>query len=117
MTNRRKRKSAILTDTPEKDALEAEYSKRKSAVKNLTGALSQKPASKGKSRKKAKKTSEVESDDEEECFCLVCLEPFSQSSSKEVWVQCTHCKLWAHELCTPGTPWYVCHNCDEDDDA
>lgn len=63
---------------------------------------------KGKNHKSAKEKSPEESEDEdEESFCLVCLEPFSNSSPKKVWVQCTVCKLWAHELCTPGTPWYV----------
>ncbi|KAJ8933909.1 hypothetical protein NQ314_013710 [Rhamnusium bicolor] len=64
--NRRKRKSAILTDTPSK-------------AKDLVGH-------------------DVSSDSsDEECVCLVCVEPFSNSASGEKWIQCTRCKLWSHK--------------------
>ena len=33
---------------------------------------------------------------------LVCSEPFSNSKSREKWVQCQMCKKWVHEQCTSG---------------
>lgn len=54
--------------------------------------------------------------DEEDTFCLVCLDRFSNSASKEKWIQCTECHMWAHEKCTDGDNHYVCHNCTSDED-
>lgn len=107
--NVRKGRSMVLTDTPEK--MEIEERKRaqelKKAKKSVLGA-----------RKKNKKPTNNQDDDddseEEESFCLVCLNAFSKSKSREVWVQCYECKLWSHEACTPGFPTYLCHNCDSD---
>jgi len=76
-----------------------------------------------RSAKKSKKSTPVDSsssEDDEETFCLVCMEPFSNSRSKEVWIQCTSCKMWAHELCTArdslANMFYVCDNCESDSD-
>ena len=75
-----------------------------------------------KGRRSSKKTKLVDSssEDDEDTFCLVCTEPFSNSKSKEVWIQCTRCKMWAHELCTSrdsiANMFYVCDNCDSDAD-
>ncbi|KAB0790058.1 hypothetical protein PPYR_15621, partial [Photinus pyralis] len=76
---RKKRKSAVLTDTPEKDELEAEQNSRKS---KKTKEIQKKKV------EKAKRKVMVESDDssDEECFCLVCTEPFSRSKPKEKWI-------------------------------
>lgn len=45
--------------------------------------------------------------EEDECFCLVCLEPYSKSRSKEVWIQCQDCKGWVMKP-VPRTSWYIC---------
>uniref|UniRef100_A0A0E9U2Z8 Uncharacterized protein n=1 Tax=Anguilla anguilla TaxID=7936 RepID=A0A0E9U2Z8_ANGAN len=37
------------------------------------------------------------------------------ASLKEVWLQCFVCKGWAHQVCTPGVPTYICQNCDSCD--
>lgn len=58
-------------------------------------------------------SSESESD-EEESFCLICLEPFSNSAPNEEWVKCRSCSGWSHEACTDGGEVYTCHNCDSD---
>jgi len=44
------------------------------------------------------------------------MEPFSNSRLKEVWIQCTVCKMWVNELCTSAEKnmFYVCDNCDSD---
>ncbi|KAJ8880251.1 hypothetical protein PR048_016717 [Dryococelus australis] len=54
---------------------------------------------------------------DDECFCLVCHEDFSNSRPGEKWVQCTRWKMWAHEERTEGdTLCYICDNYDSDDD-
>ena len=53
----------------------------------------------------------------EDCLCIYCLGPYSQSKAGEEWVSCTQCKRWAHEQCITGdTMFFVCKNCDEIDD-
>ncbi|KAK4874055.1 hypothetical protein RN001_013415 [Aquatica leii] len=109
-TQRKKRKSAILTDTPIKDEIEQEKMSRqnkkqaKSIKKNLSST---------QKKTKGKKKEEILSD-EEDCMCLVCGELYS--ASVESWIRCTTCKQWAHTNCTDGNAFYVCHNCDSDDD-
>nr|CAH7738859.1 unnamed protein product [Callosobruchus chinensis] len=117
--NKRKtRKSAILTDTPEKDALALEQSSKKRQKTEQGGA--------GKGKKIAKKTGEkcakrkvLQDSDEESVaddrFCLVCCESFEQSRAGEESVQCIICKKWSHVRCTKGNiDTYVCLNCDSD---
>ena len=76
---------------------------------------------KKKGKRSAKKSNQMDSssEDDEEAFCLVCTEPYSNSRSKEVWIQCTKCEMWAHELCTDRVKntFYVCDNCDSDSDV
>ena len=52
--------------------------------------------------------------DDEERFCLVRVEPFSNSKREIKWIQCTECKQWAHEVCLPENRFYICHNCDSE---
>ena len=46
--------------------------------------------------------SDLSSDEDEEWHCLICGESFSNSRSREVWVQCVLCRDWAHRECTEG---------------
>lgn len=128
----RKRKTAILTDTPEKNAIEEEYKQKNKAKKTIaqpnTGKTKKKmPSAKGKDKGKKTKNprrskgkenqSEAnrKSSDDEDCFCLVCLELFSNSLPNEKWVQCGHCKNWSHLACTQAdSSYYVCHNCESE---
>jgi len=88
----RKRKSAILTDTPEKRALEEEFQRRsKTKSKPVKRKLPLKKQNASK-KQKPKQNVSINSSDEEEWFCLVCLEPYSNSRPSECWVQCTSCK-------------------------
>lgn len=131
-TNRRKIKSAVLTDTPTKDeiaAIEAnrktknvkkriltdEKSNRGKKDKNGESSMPKDTKQKQKKRKAINEGSE-DDDDEENCFCLCCLEPFASSRSKEKWVQCIECKGWSHEACTGGELGYICHHCTSDED-
>jgi hypothetical protein len=117
--NRRKVKSAVLTDTPEKEALEAIEAKRnlKDAKRQIFDKGEQKKKGK-KKKKQAKRTkcskSDSDDEDDDECICLCCLEPYKNSRPNEKWVQCLECKGWSHEECTTGELNYVCQNCLSD---
>ena len=111
-TNQRGKKrgrSIILTDTPVKNALEAEAAKRKTNVK---GPTSRKVARTLAPKKQVKAAKRPKATEEDACQCLVCDEPFGNSRPGEKWVSCTDCGKWAHEDCTSGDLCYVCHNCD-----
>lgn len=130
--SRRKRKSTILTDTPEKEALRIEYEdkmkkKQKKEAKDKVKGKG-KGKGKGKSNEKNKHEEEKvekvkkrvlcsESESEpEEWYCLVCTEAYS-NSGKGDWVQCIICKMWAHVGCVTGDIIsFVCINCDSDED-
>ena len=86
---RKKRKSAILTDTPEKLAIEEEFKNRK--AKQVRKNFNRKTSS-----VKVQKRTEETSSEDEDSYCLVCLELFRDSRPKEKWIQCWECKGWAH---------------------
>nr|CAD7578883.1 unnamed protein product [Timema californicum] len=94
----KKRKSAILTDTPIKMALFEEQEITK--------------------RKKEHHTFPIESENEnEDCLCIHCFGPYSNSKRGEDWVKCTKCERWAHADCIPGDIVFcVYFNCDSDND-
>lgn len=111
-----------MTDTPEKNAIEEEYQQRNKAKKRIlqpdTGKgkkklISTKRKGKGKKTTKAANGKENKSDDED-CFCLVCLETFSNSRPNEKWIQCMECKMWSHAECVKDDAIYVCHNCESE---
>ncbi|GFS25268.1 tigger transposable element-derived protein 6-like protein [Elysia marginata] len=121
--DRRRRRSAILTDSPVKSQLQA--AKKPRPVQTKRGGKISMPrlktlmTGKGKQlqpRRKAPSTSSSSSDDEEN-ICLVCAEHFDDSRSGENWVQCSGCKMWAHEDCSDigsRSLLYVCQNCLSD---
>ncbi|KAK3797683.1 hypothetical protein RRG08_054701 [Elysia crispata] len=121
--DRRRRKSAILTDSPVKRQLELNKAKKprtsRTARSTNTGQpKSHKRVGKAQPRKRqASPVSSSDSDDEEENICLVCTEHFHDSRSGEKWVQCSGCNFWAHEDCTDigsRTLLYICQNCLSD---
>lgn len=127
-TGRKRKQTAILTDTPVKMALEADQRSRKISfpMKRLcqkqgkSTPTNLKQSKLSTSRKKNQKMNNTEQDntdssDADENFCIVCMENFNNSKPKEAWVKCLTCALWAHEACTPGQP-YICHHCDSDGD-
>lgn len=122
---RKKRKTAILTDTPEKNAIEEEYKERQRAKRTILKTeignhTKGKAKGKGKEKKSKKATEEKEnikksiSSDEDDCFCLVCLEPFSNSMHNEQWIQCIECKNWSHAACINDDVHYTCQNCESE---
>ncbi|KAG5892317.1 hypothetical protein JTB14_023497 [Gonioctena quinquepunctata] len=90
-TSRRKGKTAIITDTPEKQLLEELYNNRKvsSAKKNVMASKKTgKIKNVAKKRKIVEKSSEESSEDN--TICLICCGPYC--SSKEDWLQCRKCQ-------------------------
>ena len=115
---RKKRKSSILTDTPEKNALQEEVkkstNKSRKGKKVRTKLISEKTKTLNRHSKKNK--SKMESSDEEEWFCLICVEPYSNSRAGEKWIKCMSCNDWAHEECAPQGKNFICQNCNSDDE-
>lgn len=108
----RKRKSEILTDTPVKTALQQrKINKKVISSKHKKRSLFSKkvePDSLLTTQKKKKKLIALT---KQEWYCLVCMDSYSNSQSREVWVQCCMCKNWAHEKCISFSQSYVCQNC------
>lgn len=112
----RKRKSeeaTLLTASPYKDQL-LEKEALKTAKENGRGYKGNSGKGKGKAAPKRKSVRDQSSDEDEEWPCIICAEPFANSRSKEVWIQCISCLKWAHEECTPGDSRFVCPNCESD---
>lgn len=112
---RKTRKSAIYTDTPEKNAIQEECNaqRKKQVKRNLKKKLGDKPkvVPQAKKAKQGQNSEEQSDSEEEDCFCLICLEPYGSSRSGEKWVQCIECRHWSHEECTRQENYYICHNC------
>ena len=113
---RKKRKSAILTDTPEKNAIEEEMKRKQMRTKSVKRSLKRKPTTQKKTKKPSQK--DIDSSEEDEWYCLVCVEPYSNSRPREPWIQCQTCKKWSHEECTNVAKHqvYICHNCYSDEE-
>lgn len=124
---KRSSKTLTITSTPNKDELEAKQAsdKRNKAIKlnpiaKRSFSKADEPSSSGsqkikKKKEKAFKQLQCESSDsEDDVYCIICLSHFSQSRSREKWIQCMDCKGWAHLECTDGSTTFVCINCDSD---
>ncbi|KAG5886151.1 hypothetical protein JTB14_018529 [Gonioctena quinquepunctata] len=116
-------------DTPEKNAIEAEYNQRSKAKETILQPHTGKgkrtlltarekgerkktrnpPGSKGKENQSEANSN---SSDDEDYYCLVCLVSFRNSAPNETWVQCGDCKNWSHAAYIIDDPYYVCHNCE-----
>ncbi|XP_060843181.1 uncharacterized protein LOC132923302 [Rhopalosiphum padi] len=92
----------------------AEKKFKAKAVKRNIFESKQKQKVKTTKRKKAKMTKENNyTSDEDETFCLVCMETFSSSKPNEQWIECSKCKFWTHVDCAREckSPFYRCDNC------
>ena len=131
--------ATVITSSPYKKVLEekqkdkksktkrkaAQKNKEEDAVPSTSGTvITAKPtgrkiaASKSsRIQKKSKKPIADESSDDEDWPCLVCGEPYRNSKPGEKWIECQICHHWSHTECTLNTRYYICHNCDSDDDC
>ncbi|KAG5872934.1 hypothetical protein JTB14_034463 [Gonioctena quinquepunctata] len=142
-TKRRIRKSAILTDTPEKNALAEEKARKVKSNSKIKTKEVEKRVRKNKVTGKNKRNYKVASksangkenvkrkllqednhgsDSEEETmewYCLICCDLYSNSRPGEQWIECVMCKNWAHSKClkSEDVHSYVCQNCNSDDDS
>lgn len=141
----RKRKCAILTDTPEKTALEEEArlkeakkekarlkeAEKKRKTANIKVNKGNRRVQKGKMDKKGRKSSKQpkdrvkkkilqdssEEDDDDDTICLGCGSSYFEDTSGVDWVECMSCKLWSHATCIKGDAVaYICTNCNSDSD-
>ena len=71
-------------------------------------------AKKKKSSNKRKFSNDTTDEEDDCCYCLVCLDSYSNGKSGEMWDRWILCKGWAHVQCTMSRGAYVCHNCDSD---
>ncbi|XP_067937322.1 jerky protein homolog-like [Watersipora subatra] len=119
----RSQSSTVLNTTPVKVTLlekaAKKAAKKTSSEPTLTSKGNDNPAVtkksvKGKQKRKRPPLSYSDDSDDEFNICIVCFEHFGNSTSREPWVQCSDCKHWAHEACTPGYHLYTCHNCESD---
>jgi hypothetical protein len=118
---RKKRSTAILTDTPVKAALQdkqklTQVTKGKIHQKGSKRCLFNKAARDSKKKLIVRKIQKDCADENAwETFCLVCMDRYSKSSEGELWVQCNQCQMWAHEKCNSCVSWgYICPNCKSD---
>jgi uncharacterized ferredoxin-like protein len=59
---------------------------------------------------------DFEDADDEDVPCLYCNELFSWSKSKEVWLKCQSCGMWAHAACAGKdrkTKNFTCQICED----
>lgn len=110
----RKRKTAILTDTPTKKRLEDEQMaalarKNPAPRRRLAGVEKTAEANKPKSRKPAA----ISPQTDENALCIVCQETWLESLPGEKWVKCVKCQNWAHNKCVSRSRRYTCDDCSD----
>lgn len=113
---RRKRTSAVLTDTPIKNVIEAEKAAVKTKAARKIVLSEQPPNSKADEFKKSKPAKRNKKEvKKKESFCPECGGRYS--TTKEDWIRCTikKCCLWACESCVDDRGEdensYVCSKC------
>ena len=116
-SRQRKRKvesAAVITSSPYKKLLQEKEQKKKSSQKKTSGKGKGKAKGKGKGKGKRKAPAHDDSSEDEEWPCLICGEPFVNSKSREMWIQCLQYKNWTHSDCTDESVYFVCPNCESD---
>lgn len=127
---RKKRQSAILTDTPVKEALRSEQEKAKKKKLDISKNRKEKitkrlfnaktNCAKKESQKPKEDSYESDENEDEDCACIYCLKRFKHSKPGAEWIQCTQCERWAHDKCRPNDSnslSFICVNCDSDFDS
>lgn len=109
---RKKLSSAVLTDTPVKAKIEKQQNQKKK-IKPMELKKNQRKKERPKKLQKSPITSQAK--DNEEHFCIICNEPYSNSKPGEIWVQCNMCKGWSHEECAlvEHNGSYSCEKCND----
>lgn len=131
-TNRGRRaaKSTLLTSSPYKNELQDSLKKKQDQIEKT---MNKTKKGKGKGKKTKSKSKEVQMSSSEEenepvyndssdespdrrnvsdAKCLYCEGLYSMDNRGEPWIQCSCCKLWAHEECSGvETEFFFCEFC------
>ena len=104
---RRAQRAEVLTSTPVLRKRLHEFQLATKAIQS-SQSTNKKNQKKGSSKKKAGQA-EINAD----YFCLVCNDKFEDPPAED-WIECSGCKLWAHEACTSysSTGLYICPCCE-----
>lgn len=111
LNNRKKRKTAILTSTPEKAALEEEANRRVPRIAENVRKGKEQVKNRARNKIGLRNRAVTGSSEDEDYSCIVCFDKFNDSRPNEEWVQCVSCSEWAHVRCTKGELRYICQNC------
>lgn len=105
ITKKKRLLSATLTDTTKKE----DPRKKQEMANIIKGRRINRPNEVNKKINRSKKIIS-----QEEYFCLICCENYSDSLPGEDWIQCNLCQKWAHEKCiSPRSRIYFnCTNCN-----
>ena len=119
-SGRRKRKAALLTNSPVKKMLETERQQAQAKKQTTKGQKKKKPTNAPTKSKRPRKGNAPKprlesssSSDDDDTFCLVCVDSYKNSKAGERWIQCQDCSMWAHEECSgvEKRQAYICDNC------
>ena len=93
--------------------------KKGSVAAQQRNGRTKKSASEGNliaNRSRMDQTTSSNDDDSDDASwpCIICGECYSEPG--EQWLECQICKHWAHEACTDLSGYFVCTNCESDDD-
>ena len=136
LRGRKRRHTAILTDSPERDEIYEKEKKREERKKKKVDRLSQKSQKMkkvyaqdkkgckrenpgGKAKEKTDRTLRSSKKNLEQfsivsdTFCIICLEPYSESAPGEIWRRSIICKSWAHKCCVTSSVRFKCSNCQQ----
>ena len=128
LRGRKRRHTAILTDSPERDAKRENRKKvdrlsQKSKKMKKVYAQDKKVVKEKIQGKKAKEKTDrtlrnskknlEQSSSVSDTFCIICLEPYSESASGEIWRRCIICKSWAHKCCVTSSVRFKCPSCQQ----
>lgn len=108
---RKKGKSAVLTSSPVRNEL---AQKKKAKGKKKVASIKKSGPNKTSKKTKSSKKQAIEDSDEDDCFCLVCLDKYSESASGAQWVKCNACRGWAHVGCVRDDIYFICQNCESE---
>ena len=121
LRGRKRRHTAILTDSPERkkvDRLSQKSKKMKKAYAQDKKVVKEKIQGK-KAKEKTDRTLRSskkyleQSSSVSDTFCIICLEPYSESAPGEIWRRCIKCKSWAHKCCVTSSIQFKCPSCQQ----
>jgi hypothetical protein len=97
--------------------LENQEVSKKNSGKTNKGKNIDKESRKKKKRAPRHVGKDDETSTEEDCLCLMCLEPYSASKPGAKWIKCILCGKWAHLDCGYDSLTYVCINCESGEEG